>query len=1118
MRKSNLRAAAALQALALLGAGVATAFVAAAPASAQDYTNVNATGRVVDTAGAPIGGATVTVTSNAQGFSRSVTTDSSGGYTITQLPSGSYTFTISAPGREAFTDPNVVLGLGTAGNEFQLGQVQAVNDAGTSVVVTGRRVRTSDFDRNTTGAVIDVGELATRVPVARDITSVTLLSPGTTGGDTAFGNLPSINGASVSENVYYINGLNITDLQNGLGAVTVPFDFYQTVEVKNGGMPAEFGRTTGGFINAITKRGSNQFHASVNALYQPDFLRSDVPNTPGSDNDSATAERREAIIQVSGPIIKDRLFFYGLYDWRDVRSEIGTTGVADALDPRINPTTGAARSRTQAQLDASCFINPTMCESFGDLDQANLVLQGTGFFRTRDTSPFYGFKFDAIPIDGQRLEFSFFDTSGRQTQDAFGLGANSLASGNRYNPNTNDPGVYGSSTVFRGGGKNYVARYTGNFTDWLTLSAAYGKNKNANTTESTTPDFPSILDQRSGGSTSIGNPTANANVAFQTRKFYRADGDVIVNLLGRHHFRGGYDREDLNLKNFIQANGGFQYTIALAPGVAGSTDPSTGLAAQTPYIVGRTFVSGGEFTSRNTALYLQDQWSLFGNRIQLNLGIRGDKFVSTNAAGEVFYDSGRVWAPRLGFSADPFGDQRTKVYGSFSRYVLPVALNTNLRLAGSELDTDAYYLFGGQNADGTPILGAPITTGAGFRQCPAANSTGSANCIVRNDGSVPGNNTTVAKNLEAQSTDEYILGLERRIGSRIRVGVFGTYTKLNQSLEDAAIDAAIIPLCVAAGNTPADCADTFPGVAQYVLINPGEDVVVDINAPFPNETDPRSNVTLSAADLGYPHAKRTYKAISFTFDREYDGRWDLHANYTYSKLKGNIEGGIRSDNGQVDTGLTTAFDLTALVDGAYGYLPNDRRHNLKVYGSYRLFDWLSVGANYQLTSPRHFGCLGRPPATADGSPAVPGGLAGQFYNAAGFYCNLDADGNVVRFPIVSTPGTFPVVPYPVINDNPFLADGSPNPAVRDSTLQLTPRASRFKSDWLSQLNLDVNFRLPVDFDANLRVSVFNVFNSKAQLDFTETGTNRAGSPNPTYSLANSYQAPRSVRFALGVGF
>src|SRR3546814_7178177 len=76
----------------------------------------------------------------------------------------------------------------------------------------------------------------------------------------SFGDLASAVGSSVSENVFYVNGLNITDFRQGLGSVTVPFEFYETVDVKNGGYPAEFGRATGAFVNATTKSGSNEFH------------------------------------------------------------------------------------------------------------------------------------------------------------------------------------------------------------------------------------------------------------------------------------------------------------------------------------------------------------------------------------------------------------------------------------------------------------------------------------------------------------------------------------------------------------------------------------------------------------------------------------------------------------------------------------------------------------------------------------------------------------------------------------------------------------------------------------------------------------------------------------------
>ena len=1100
MKKSILRASAALHVVAILGAGFATSTIVATPAMAQDYTNVTASGRVQSTAGRPIAGATVVLNSD-QGVTRTLITDQSGSFQAAQIAPGTYRISVTAPGFAPLTDNVVSITQNNAANEFTLAPVAAAGAApagGSEIVVTGVR-RIVDFAANTTGSVIQIGDLAKRVPVARDITSVVLLSPGTSAGDTAFGNLPSINGASVSENVYYINGLDITQFRNGLGAVTVPFDFYQSVDVKNGGIPAEFGRTTGGVINATTKRGTNKFHGSLTANYEPDSLRKDVPNTFASDNDSSYGERKDVVAQLSGPIIKDHLFFYGLYQARDVTSGGGFTGTANALDPRISPTTGLPRSQTSQQLNASCFINPTMCTDFADLRNANLTLQGTQYIKDRSRSPFYGGKIDAV-FGGQRLEGTIFNTSGVTNRDVFGTAVYSLASGNRYNPNTNAPGGYVSSTVFRSGGLNYVGRYTGSFTNWLTLSAAYGVNKNRETTESSTPNFPSIVDQRGGTSTSIGNTTANANVNFDKRTFYRADADLTFNLLGRHHVRGGYDREDLKLSTLISANGGFQYTYFNAAADRSGIDPVTGLPSGTPYATARTFQSGGQFATRNTAFYVQDQWSLLDNRLQLNLGLRNDKFVSRNGAGTAFYKSGSNWSPRVGFSVDPFGEGKTKIYGSFSRYFLPVAVNTNVRLAGSELDYDAYYRLTGLNADSTPILGAPITTGAGFETCPTGGPAGTS-CVVRNDGSIPGTATTVASNLKAQSTDEFIIGAEHRSG-RLKFGLFGTYTKLNNSLEDASIDQAVIPLCVAAGNTEASCRGIYNGVHQYVLINPGQNVAVTLSDPFPNEANART-VELKAADLGYPQARRTYKAITATFEREFDGKWGLVANYTWSKLKGNIEGGIRSDNGQTDSGLTTAFDLPALVNGSYGYLPNDRRHNLKIYGSYAPTKWLSFGAQLQVASPRHFGCIGRAPRNADAN------LAGRFYGASAFYCNLDSSGNVVRFPITSAPGAFPVVTYPFANP---AAPGT-------STLQLTPRASRFKSDWLYNLNLDVALKVPSSaFDGTVRLSVFNVLNRQAKLDFNEVGTSGAGAPLATYSLPTNYQQSRSVRLQFNVGF
>lgn len=1076
--RTALRGGTALHALALVGAGVGMVAVAA-PASAQDYSQVNATGRIQSTGGQPIAGATVTVTSNDQGFTRTVTTGSDGAFRVPSLPQGTYTFSIEASGFDTFVDNAVNLTQGNAANQFTLAPANAADGtASGDIVVTGRRTQVVDFDRNTTGAVINVGELATRVPVSRDITSVVLLAPGTTSGDTAFStsggllgiNLPSIAGSSVSENSYYINGLNITNFRTGLGSVEVPFDFYQTVEVKNGGVSAEFGRMTGGFINATTKSGTNEFHGGVLFNWSPDDLRSDAPNTYAADNDSSYSERKDFVAQLSGPIIKDHLFFYGLYQSRDVQAGLGST---------------AATTTTATTLPGYLVPFPAIPAPAG----TTRVLQGTQYIQDRSRSPFYGGKIDAVIVDGQRLEFTYFNTSATTTRNIFGTSLFPLANG-RYNPVTNDPGRYASTTVFRDGGENYVGRYTGNFTDWLTVSGAYGRSYNKSDTISTLPNQSSVIDARTGTNIQLGNPTANTSTVNDRREFYRADADIYVNLFGRHHFRGGYDRENLRADSSTLANGNYQISY-FNSGASGDDYVTT---PNTQYVERRYFQNGGVYTTKGEAFYLQDNWTLFDNRLSLNLGVRNDKFTNRNRDGVKFYDSGSLWSPRLGFSFDPVGDSRTKVYGSFSRYYLPVATNTNVRLAGNELDYTTFNVLSGLNSDNTPIIGSPIQITGGV-PCPtlavAGDRTGGNNCTVNSDGTTPPFQSLVSQNLKAQSRDEYILGFEQRLGSRWRIGAFYTQRKLNESLEDAYIDQGVRDYCarngIAATNAQGTgCNQIFNGFHQYALLNPGSDVTVALDAVNANGVaNTQLNgqfATLTAAGLGLPKAKATYKSMTLTVDREFDGKWSLSANYTLAALVGNIEGGVRSDNGQSDSGLTTAFDFPALVNGAYGYLPGHRRHNIKVYGSYQLLDIVNVGANLQIQSPRKFGCIGTVPASVDGGFAVQ-------YGAAGYYCNVDSSGNVI------TSGT------------------------SSAARVLTPRGSQFQSDWLYNLGLDVALRIPTDaFDGTLRLSVFNVLNQQAELDYQEVGTAGNGTPSALYGQPLTYQAPRSVRLQFGVNF
>lgn len=1055
---SALRASAAPLALVVAGFAASAAFVT--PAMAQDFTYATASGQIVGEDDAPISGATVEIKSNDQGFTRSVTTDSSGNYRIPTLPQGTYTFTVKADGYSTFTDPAVRITQSEGGNSFRLAPAGAATTAADgSIVVTGQRIRVSDFDRTTTGQVISVADVAARVPVARDLTSVILLAPGTSAGDNAFGSLPTISGSSVSENTFFINGLNVTDFREGLGSVEVPFEFYQTVEVKNGGVPAEFGRFTGGFINAITKSGGNQFHGGILVNWEPDALFEDRKNTLIDRNDQDSRETIQMIANLSGPIIKDKLFFYGFYQTNYIKSgDTLLTAQPNVTEP--DPTSSVPGARRA--------VAPF----------------STGLRREQRTmrSPFYGGKIDFLPFEGHRLEFTYFNSSFDRYLNSYNI---TNAAGGTYNSRLNPEapviGAYQSTALLQGGGENFIGRYTGQLTDFLTVSGAYGKNKRRDVVGSTTPDYPGISDTAGLGLS--GNAVNALDENFDEREFYRADAELFVNLLGEHHFKGGYDRENLTTDATTSYTGNVFYTYVRTSPTSGDVYVPT---PNTLYVTGRTFVNGGVFTSKNEAFYLQDSWSLFDNRLTLNLGVRNDRFSNKNVAGKTYYESGNQWAPRLAASFDPFGDKRTKIYGSYGRYFLPIVANTNIRLAGAELDYTRYNLVAGINPDGTPILGAPVL---GFADATACPDTAIRNCDIISDGVATATEATVSKSLKPQSVDEFVLGFEQQIGDRIKVGVFGQYRKLNDSLEDIAIDAAVNTYCT---KNNLDCTTSsgspiWSGFHQYVLANPGRDAQITLSNPVNGETTLRT-VNFTAADLGYPKAKRTYKAITATFDREFDGQWSLAASYTWSESKGNIEGGVRSDNGQTDSGLTTAFDQPGLVNGAYGFLPSHARHNIKVFGSYQIADWLVLGAQFQAISPRKFGCIGRVPRSIDQ-------YAGA-YGAAGFYCNLDSSGNVITDP---TKG--------VIN------------TATATSLSLTPRGSRLESDWNIFTNLTAVFTLPTEaVNATFRVDVFNVFNRQGVLDLRELGTQANGAPRGDYGSPLSYQQPRYFRFQFGVQF
>ena len=168
----------------------------AAPASfAQSYTTGGVGGTVVDEAGNPVAGATVTVVSTARGAPRTVTSGADGRFFVGRLEVGAYTLRVSRAGYQTVSDEQVNVSVGTSSDYTMVLPEGAPEDV---ITVTGQAVQADVFQASETGLDLDVQAVFEQVPIGRDVTSLTLLAPGTVIGDTDFEDGISTGFASIS--------------------------------------------------------------------------------------------------------------------------------------------------------------------------------------------------------------------------------------------------------------------------------------------------------------------------------------------------------------------------------------------------------------------------------------------------------------------------------------------------------------------------------------------------------------------------------------------------------------------------------------------------------------------------------------------------------------------------------------------------------------------------------------------------------------------------------------------------------------------------------------------------------------------------------------------------------
>ena len=207
----------------------AVAVAASLGMGASAYAGNNDGGIVVsvsDGSEAPLSDVSIVIRNSNTGFRRSVTTDGDGNLRVGLLPVGVYEVVAEKDGYDTVSLGEVTVRIGQNTNV----NLTLYPDNVETISVTGSAIASIDFTSTESALNISAVELD-RLPVPRSVTSVTLLSPGTTQGDNRFGGV-SFGGSSVAENQVYINGLNVTNFRNGLASVIPRTNFTTSSRLK----------------------------------------------------------------------------------------------------------------------------------------------------------------------------------------------------------------------------------------------------------------------------------------------------------------------------------------------------------------------------------------------------------------------------------------------------------------------------------------------------------------------------------------------------------------------------------------------------------------------------------------------------------------------------------------------------------------------------------------------------------------------------------------------------------------------------------------------------------------------------------------------------------------------
>ncbi len=864
--------------------------------------------------GAPLSGATVVVRSPDSLVSKSAVTGTDGRARLAGLdPSTNYSVTVTASGFNDYTASNVAV---VSGKDLSVGYaLAAVADANAveEVIVTGVSLAAVDVTSATVGTTLTL-DVVESLPTGRNYQSYLQLVPGvkpSTGGNPSsrsginYSDVGGTTGAS-TDNVYYLDGVDVTDPQAGTFGANFNSEIIQEQQVIVGGVPVEYAGGSGLVSRVVTKSGSNEWHGSVNYYLQNDSLVSkDKHATSGGFKTYDTA------FTLGGPVIKDRLWVFGSYQKKNREDEV------------LDPTTGAVR-RTVERDDKYAFFKATWQATDNDRLTATFFndpveLTGSSLstvLNNRDRTTKQGgdnYKIEYARTWGDlQTNAYYYNHKGEFTQNA---AVQTVRDNVTFQSNAGATlaqrqlGGFGSNLEQHRDREEYgltAEYYLDTSFGSHTFKAGYTNSTNTYEENGTVPGgatYASLASVYAGKSYADYTGLAQGGVAppaVTARSIVQADNPrVIAAINANATARAAVDTNADGTVSVAELNA-YKFTST-----AGNPYGNVNV-----YRALRTVSAPYSVKSEGQTLYAQDTWTW--NQLTIGAGVRAEKWEHFASDGSKSATFDWEIAPRVNVVYDLFGNGRSKLFAFAGRYYDPVRNNMS-DFAGA--------LTGPVDEEQVFIGGQWVT----FR--------------TRGGATTP--DALFAPSTKTPYTNEFMIGGSTTFGSSIGVSATITHRETRDILEDFDLALYSDPTLTVATAPEGYAA---PGSAFYLPYS-----------YFGYTSKPNANYVLGTL----PGGERNYTGFEFTVTKFKTTNWQGQASYTHNKAEGNTN----SDSNADFQGDWVALDPRA--PNVYGKQPGNIKHQFKAYGSYDfdfglqasgVFNWNS-GTLYtpsQLISQRYF--------------------------------------------------------------------------------------------------------------------------------------------------------------------